>query len=166
MILAERMKIVNGFVPQSANGGLTADYVSMKNYNHATIIITCGAMPATCNITVNRATAVAATGATTYSFDRYWINANVNGYHDEDATSTDTLTSTTGASGTIATGATANQMIIIEIDAEQIRSGGTTAYDCIAAVVSDPSAADYMSCVYIMSGARYAQDTPPTAITD
>lgn len=166
MLLRERNKIVCGFVPQDVNGGITADYVSLKNYNHAAAIILAGSIAATCNITINKATAVAGTGATSYSFDAYGVNANVNAYNGEDATSTDTLTNTTGAAGTIATGATSNQMWVIETDAIDLHSGGTTDYDCMAVVISDPGNTNYMSCVYILSECRYAQATPPTAITD
>ncbi|MFW9873330.1 MAG: hypothetical protein ACFFG0_09525 [Candidatus Thorarchaeota archaeon] len=164
MRFRESNKIVSGIVPVDINGGQTADYVCFKNYNHVTIIVTCGSIAGTCNLTVYKATDASALGATAFSFDAYAKNANINGYNDEDSTSTDTLTEYTGASGTIATGATSNQMFVIEIDAQEIRTGSSTAYDWIALVVSDPSASNTICATYIMSEPRYADAAPPTAI--
>lgn len=167
MKLIEETKIINGWSPQDCDGGKTGDYVSLKLYNHITIIITCGSsIGQTANITINKATAVAGTNATAYSYDAYWRNTNCNAYHGEDSTATDTLTKSTGASGTVATSTTAYQMWVFEIDAADLgeQSAGVP-YDCVAAVVGDTNTC-YMSCIYILSQPRYAQATPPAAISD
>lgn len=150
----EGCKVITGFVPVDIQGGKTGTYVSLKNYNKCAIIVQMGAVAATCNITVNKATAVAPTGATSFAFDEYYY----------DTANTGALTRATGAAGTIATGTTANCTWIIDVDAEDL---GDT-YDCLAVIISDPagSSAVIMSAVYVLYEPRYAQSTPPSAIVD
>lgn len=158
MILAEQTKIVAGLMPVDANGGKTGDYVSLKNYNHCTVIVKAGVVGATCNLTINKATAVAPTGATTATVSYVWLNS--------DTTSTDALVKTAVTSNTVATGTDNSQMWVFEIDAASLGETSGTPYDCIAAVISDPSDTNYMDVTYILSEPRYAGATPPTAIAD
>lgn len=155
---SEGTKLVSAFDPIDINGGKTGDYVCLKGYQFCSVIVGLGVVAATFNITVNKATAVAGTSATSFSFDAYYLNA---------ATGTsDTFTRTTGASGTIATGATSNQLIRIDIDAVELRSGATTDYDCLAVVCSDPSGSAIVCAYYLLGNSRYMDAASPTAITD
>ena len=159
MKFVERNKIVNGIVPVSANGGKTGDYVSLKNYNHCTAIVTVGAVAATCHIHTNRATDVSATGATSVSLT-YYTNANINAWNAEDGTSTDTLTAVTTAANPV-TIAVANSQFIWDFDAIELGD-----YDCFSVAVSDPSGATLVGLTYILSEPRFSQATPPTGIVD
>ena len=63
-MLSEKVKIVNMGPPVDVNGsGLDGDYVSLKNYKWATIVIQLGVTGAAGKITVEEAKAVDGTGA-------------------------------------------------------------------------------------------------------
>lgn len=150
----ENVKYVTAFNSIDLNdGAVTGDYVSLKNYDHLTIVLDFGVIGAATTFTVNKATAVDGTGATAIGF-HYWKNA---------ATGTsDTLVEQTKASASgVATSTANNQMFVIEIDAAELG-----AYDCVNVNLTDPGAETLASGLYILSGGRFKQATPPTAITD
>ena len=152
MTLVENCKVVVAAQPVDINGsGMTGDYVSLKDYNHATIILQAGVVGATANITVNKATDVSGTDATTMTFNHWYETKTGSG---------DALPQGTAASS-VATGTTNNQLRVIEIDAAELGD-----YDCINVNISDPESSSFWSAVYVLSGARFKQATPPSAIVD
>lgn len=154
--------------PQDINAITAADgnYLSMKNYGHATIIVMIGACAATASMTIKVATSVSGGSATAWtSWDYVAVNANMSIYNAEDASDTTDYTMTAVSSYTKATGTTANQIWIVEFDSSDLPAG----YDCFTVNFTDPGAADIISAVAILSEPRYTGVggvNPPNSQTD
>lgn len=158
--LVDNAKIVWGAAPKNySSTAMTEKYVSLKNYNHCTIIIKTGAWAAgTAAVTINQATDVSATGAKALGFSTQFTNVS--------NTSTDTLVSTAVSSNTFNLN-TANTIYIIEVDAATLDV--TNSFDCISLEVASPGAnADLYDVTYILSQPRHASQvsTMPSAIAD
>lgn len=152
----QEQKFLSAADPKNYTGAAMSDkYVSLKNYKRLTILIQTGAWAGgTAAVTLKQATAVAGTAAKALSFATQ--------YNDE-ATS-GTLVATTVTSDTFNIG-TASKLYVIEVDAEKLDVAG--GFDCVTAAVASPGAnADLYSVSYILSGARYRESTPPTALLD
>ena len=152
----EKYKVVNGTPVATTNGGITCDYISVKNAHR--VIILAELLQAVSHATalgLNEATAVAGTSASavTATFP-IWKNADVS--------STDTLVRGTDAASVSATAGATNQELVIEVDPSKLTAG----YDCIAATLSDSSQATNFATVTYFIETRYPQATPPAAITD
>lgn len=154
MRLVEQAKLIWAGEPKNYTGAaMTAKYVSLKGYNHITIMIQTGAWAAgTAAVTVNEATSIAAGGVQALTFTSYW--------HDE--TLSGTLVKATVASTFNLD--TALKLYVIEIDAASLSAG----YDCLTLAVASPGANnDFYGVTYILSEPRYAQATPvPSAVLD
>ncbi|MCK9504706.1 MAG: hypothetical protein M0Q95_11055 [Porticoccaceae bacterium] len=157
-LLVEKTKIVTGLAPITPSSS-TPDYVSLKNYTHLTAIITVdnGATVTGSAITLKQATAVAGTDEKALGIDRVWVN--------EDTAASDALTKTDVESDTFTTDETDNKnlMYVIEVDAAELDIDG--GFDCVRVGTGNASNT-VLSVVYILSGARYAQATPPSAIVN
>jgi len=156
--LPEQTKIVDATAgPVTTNGGVTADYVSVKNAGRLYIVcnLTQAVGHATA-LTPKRAQAVAGTGVTGLGTAvRIWSN--------EDTATSDTLVAQTAATSyTVGTGVKKMQ-VIFEIDLHAL---GNT-YDVVGLAVADSSQATNFVCAnYFLTDIRYQQATPPAAITD
>lgn len=154
--LPEQFKIMQGAPPTTTNGAVTGDYVSLKNAHRVWVIfeLTQAVGHATvCSLM--RATAVAPTGATA-------VTESVKIWENEDTGSTDTLVRQTDATSVTLGADIKNKQVIMEI----VPQGLTATFDCIAGVTSASSqSSNFVSMTYILE-TRYAQATPPTAITD
>ena len=140
---------------------LTADgdFVSMKNYQKLSIIITIdnGTTVTGTAITLDQATDVAATGVKALAFSEMWANTDV--------AASDTLVKTTVTSNTFTTSTTnaKNLQYIIEIDATDLDLDND--FDCVR--IGCASAANSVGCVtYYLHGARYSPTLATSAITD
>ena len=155
-LLVENMKIIRAADPKDYTGAAFAGYwVSMKNYSHLTILITTGAWAAgTAAVTVEEATHIAGTANVALPFSWQW----------NDVAATGTLVKTAVTANTFNL-AVASKLYIIEIDATELTT--SLHKDCVTVKVATPGVNADLYCIdYILSGARYAQDTPPTAILD
>ena len=152
----QKYKVVTGTPVATTNGGITCDYISVKNAHR--VIIIAELLQAASHATalgVNQATAVDATGAAAMSATfPIWKNANVS--------ASDTLVRGTDAATVSATVGTTNQLLVIEVNTDKLTDG----YDCIAATLSDSSQATNYATVTYLIETRYPQATPPAAITD
>lgn len=153
-MLSEKMKIVNIGPPMDVNGaGLDGDWISLKNYRFATIIIQLGVTGAACQLTLEEAKDVSGTDGQAMAFN----------YRVEDTAGGDTLGASTAATSSgVATTTNDNVFYVIELAAAELSKG----FDCLRPRLSDPSAATLASICAVLSGARFAQENPPTAITD
>lgn len=156
MNLFENFKIVQGLSPVTTNGGVTADYVSLKNAKKATIVVNLTqAVGDATTLTVNKATAVDGTGATAITVAQP-ILAN------EDVGASDTLVKQTDGVGYTVAADVKNKQVVIEIDPASLGEG----FDVITLVVGDSGqATNFVSVDYYLE-AKYAQATPPSAIVD
>ena len=166
MTFTERNKIVNAYPSKDATGATIAtDIISMKNYNHATFIISFG----TCHTD-----AATTTNLIAYKGEDVTTCATAFACHyraELDATA-DTLGALTTLSVTgIALGAggdedigTGGGFLVVEIDATDLAPTAANPYDTIKLGMVWDSYATQMSIVCVLSEARYAQASPPTAI--
>jgi len=158
--LPESFKIVDLTAgPVTTNGGVTGDYVSLKNVHKAWIVLQFTQAVAHATVVQPQvATAVAPTGATSITFaTRIWSN--------EATATTDTLVAQTAATSYSLTADVAKKMVVIEIDPSEVVAMGAT-YDVIGCTISNSAqATNFVSGVYVLQ-MRYQQATPPAAITD
>lgn len=132
----------------------TGDYVSMKGYRHLTVTINTGNVVATSAVTLKQATDVAATGEKALAFTEYFVKAG------QVANFTETTCSSTFDIST-----TNNSLYVIEIDSSELDVANS--FDCVRVNLATPGAnAVLVSCNYILSEPRIADDTMPSAITD
>jgi hypothetical protein len=157
-LLVEQAKIVAGLAPITPSSS-TPDYVSLKNYTHLTAIITVdnGSTVTGSAITLSQATAVAGTDEKALGFDYVWANTDIS--------ASDALTKTAVSNDTFTTGTADNKNMqyVIEVDAADLDVDN--GFDCVR-VGAGNAANTVLSIVYILSGARYAQAAPPSAIVD
>lgn len=154
--LPEQFKIVDATAgPVTTNGGVTCDYVSLKNVKYAWIVLqfTQAAGHATA-ITPKRATAVDGTGvANLGTAAEIWQNA--------DTAASDTLVKATSATSLTLANDVKKKLVIFGVDPAALG-----AYDVLGCAIADSSqATNFVSATYILE-TKYAQGTPPAAITD
>lgn len=156
--LIQNAKIVQALNPVSVSS-VTPDYVSLKNYQHVTAIIslTCSTGVAACAVTLKQATAVAGTNEKALGFSYVWKN--------EDVVTSDTLVKTAVTNNTFSTAADIKEKLyVIEVDSDALDVDG--GFDCFRVALAD-AAATVASVVYVLSQPRYIdQTTQKAAITD
>ena len=149
-------KILWANEPKNYTGAAaTTKYVSLKDYRHLCIQIITGAWAGgTAAVTLSQATAVAGTGAKALGFTKQF----------NDVTTSGTLVETAVVSDTFTIG-TANKLFVIEIDASQLDVAN--GFDCVGVAIASPGAnADFYGVLYTLSGSRYGDTTPPSALVD
>lgn len=156
--LIQNAKVVQALAP-TAVSSVTPDYVSLKNYQHVTAIIslTCATGVAACDVTLKQATAVAGTSEKALGFSYVWKN--------QDIATSDTLVKTAVTSNTFATPADIKEKLyVIEVDTDTLDVDN--GFDCFRVALAD-AAATTASVVYVLSQPRYIDQTSsPAAITD
>lgn len=151
--IPEQGHVVNIIPPVDINGAAkTSDYFSLKNYAHVDIILTLGVTGAASTVTVEESDDNTGNDTTAIAFD-YYAEATAAG-----DTLADRASATTAG---FATSTNDNVTYVISIDAEDLSDG----YPYLVLKMSDPSAGTLVSAVAVLSGARYAQENTPTAIT-
>lgn len=158
MRLLENAKIVVGAVPIDTTGAaVTGDYVSLKGYSHLTVIIMQGAWAGgTPAVTLKQASDVAGTGEKALGFTKYFAGT---------ALTDDLYAATTVSSDTYNLANAANGVNIIEVDASSLDVDN--GFDCVRVGIASPGAnADLIAVLYVLTGTRYPQSDPPTAIAD
>jgi len=137
------------------------NYISMKGYDHCTIVITTGAtVDDQTEVTINRALTVAGGSENEGGVDPeyMWTNAA--------DVALSALTKTAVSDGTFSVD-TANAMYVIEIPADTIQGSSATAYDCIQLALDAPGATNNIySAIYILWKGRYKSDVPIEPLTD
>lgn len=149
IVLAEQGKVVAGLAPVDIGGAAkTSDYFTLENYSHASIIVYCGAITNAATITVEESDDNSGSDTTAIAFKYYQITAG--------ATGDRTAATTSGFS----TGTTDGSMFVLEIDAAELTDG----YPFLV-VKATNAAANLITVVSVLSGARYAQAAPPNALS-
>jgi len=168
MIFSERNKIVNVYPAIDATGATVAtDIVSMKNYDHATFIITFGVVNASSATTTNL---IAYKGENVTTANTAFA-AN---YRAEVTSGGDTLEAVTALATTgvsLGTGNTLdvtgdNAIVVVEIDAEDLAPTAANPYDTVRLGMVWNANSILMSIICVLSKPRYADAAGPTAITD
>ena len=160
MALPEHFKIVDATAgPVTTNGGVTSDYVSLKNVHKAWIVLQfTQAVGHATVVQPQVATAVAPTGAASITFSANW-------WENEDTATSDTLVAQTAATSMTVSSDIKKKQVIVEIDPAACVAQGST-YDVIGFTVSDSSQATNFVAGQFFLWSRYQQATPPVAITD
>lgn len=149
-VLAEMGKPVVGVAPVDIGGvAKVSDYFSMENYQHASIIVACGAITNAATITVEESDDNSGSDTTAIAFAYHAISS---------AGVTGARTAAT-ASG-FSTGTDNNLIWVIEIEADELSDG----YPFLVVKATD-AAANLIAIIPILSGARYAQAAPPAALS-
>jgi len=168
MIFSERNKIVNVNPAIDANAAtIASDIVSMKNYDHATFIITFGVVNASSATTTNL---IASKGEDVTTC----ATAFACKYRAEVTSGGDTLEAivtlpTTGVS--LGTGNTLdvtgdNAIVVVEIDADDLAPTAANPYDTVKVGMVWNAQSVLMSIICVLSKPRFADAAGPTAITD
>lgn len=158
--LPERFKIVDASAgPVTTNGGVTCDYVSLKNVHRAWIVASfTQAVGHATGIDPQQATAVAGTGAKA-------LTNNCPIWENEDTATSDTLVAQTAAKTINVTNDVKKKQVIFEIDPAK-HFDLANGFDVLGCTVDDSSqATNFVSVIYVLE-TRYPSATPPAAITD
>jgi hypothetical protein len=156
--LPQQFKIVDATAgPVTTNGGVTCDYVSLKNAVKAWLVLQfTQAVGHATVVQPQTATAVAGTAAASITHAaRGWINA--------DTATSDALVAQTAATSFTLAATIKKHMVVVEIDPVQWGAVGTDVAGC---TISDSSqVTNFVSGVWILQ-TKHGGATPPTAITD
>ncbi len=161
---ATKHKIVNALPPVDCNGGKTTDVISLKNYDTCTFIVQFGVVNDSATpglLTIKKCTAVDATGAAAMAFT-YRVEATAAG----DTLDAAAAATSTGIDLDSVLSTTDSVFVVIEVKADELTDGTTTAYDCLRLDIAYSAHSAIASCVAILSDGSYLSDTLPTAITD
>jgi hypothetical protein len=155
--IPENAKIVSLLAPAADAAGRTGAYVSMKGYSRAFLVayINQGAAN-TVALTPNQATAVAGTGAKAISATQIWA--------DLDTATSDALVRQTDAASYTTDAGVKIKMVIFQIDDAALDVNG--GFDCLNLSTGASAAGNITSAFAILTGARFQQVTPPTAVLD
>jgi len=166
--ITENAKLVSVLHPIDRTGAaLTTEWISMKNAQKATFILDQGVLTSTSAFAVTLQVADDASGthsatvgaSTDLGLDHYYTNSG------------DTYTKTTVSSSTFnVANTTDNTIYIVEAEAAGMGTFTSTSVtydaDYVRISAATPGAhACLTSCVCLLTGLRYQQDTPPSAIT-
>lgn len=152
MVLAQEAHIINILSPQDVSAGVSSDVFSLKNYSHATIIVTAGSTNADAgNVTIEECDDFVPTTDTAITFD----------YYKEETAGGDTLSGKQSATTAgIDVSGNDNITYVIEIDASQLSDGFPNLYLKWSAC----GGATLGSAIAILTGPRYGGDQNATAI--
>ncbi len=153
IMVAEECKVVHALPAVDIGGSAKAsDIFALKNYTHATILVSVGAIGNDATMTVEASEDASGTGADAIAFN----------YHKVTAANGDTLgarTAATASGVTIAAASDDNKHLVIEIDARDLPA------DHPWLCVKFTNAAAALICVFaVLSGARYQGLGSPSAI--
>lgn len=160
MRLVDKVKFVTACPPAALTSAAgDGDYISMKHFDHLTIVILVDNATSVTGgaVTLKQASDVAGTGEKALSFDTVFANI--------DTGASDTLVETAVASDTFttSTGANKNLMYVIEVEATDLDTDNS--FDCIRIDVASMANA-VGSVAYIAHAPAYNPAIAVSAITD
>jgi len=161
MKLVESAQIVAGFVPLDLQTQRDGDYVSLRDFNHLTIVFfkgtgTDGDDPI---VTLQQAQDTAGTGVKALNFTEIWRKQAA------DVQTVGQFTKTTQSAANTYTNTDGHQQAIwvLEIDADMLDVDG--GFDCVRLTLNDTGGNAQLGCVlYILTEPRFADATPPSAL--
>ena len=156
--LPENAKLVNLLAPAADAAGRAGAYVSLKNYTRAVLVAHIHqGNAATILLTPQQATAVAGTGAKAIQASPIWANLDT-------ATSDALVRVTTDAVNYTTDAALKFKLVVFQIDADSLDVDN--GFDCVNLATGASNAANITAAWALLTGARYQQVTPPTAVVD
>jgi hypothetical protein len=170
--LPEQCKLVSVMRPIDKTGAaFTTEWISMKNAQKATFIIDLGVMTSTSSQAVTLKVADDASGTHSRAITHASAANSLTLDHYYKTSSGDTLAKTSVSSSTFnLTKSSDAKFVIIEVNAAQmgtfVHSSTTYNADYVALSVATPGTHACLAAVTcLLTGLRYQQDAPPTAIT-
>lgn len=155
--LPQNCKIVQLLNPQTTNGALTSQVISLKNVHKATIVLNfTQAVGHATTPTLNQATNIAAGTNKAGPASMIWAN--------EDTAASDTLVAKTAAASYAVAADVKNKVVVFEVDpsALDIANG----YDCIyLSEATSGQATNFVSATAYLQE-RYPGNPPPSSIID
>jgi len=167
----EESKIVNVYSPADFSGGaMTTEWIGMKGASKATFFLSLGVLNASADsmaVTLNVGNDASGTKSATAAAS---MDLTLPYYWKGGANPSDTFTKTTVSSSTWTIASTDDgRILIVEVDASKMGqfSSSSVSYDAdyVRLAVATPGASALISCMCILTGLRYKEDSPPTAIT-
>lgn len=157
--LVENLAVIVAAVPIDTTGAAVAgDWVNLKNYRRAAILIAKGAWAGgTPAVTLNQATSAAGAGSKALAFTWQYKGT---------ALTADQLSKNAVTSNTFNLAATANEYHVIEIHCQDLDQAN--GFNYFQAAVASPGAnADLIAMIYILGDPNWAAlpSTRPSAIT-
>jgi len=152
LVIAEQAHVVQLFAPVDVTGGITAQRFSMKNYQHASILVQIGVSAAAPTaIVLKQCQDSSGTGATAIPFSAY--------KQETAGASHDVLGARTAVtSAGIAPSANDGIFYVIELDANELADG----YPWVELSITNGTNSVIASASAILTGARYAETQSPT----
>jgi hypothetical protein len=161
MKLVENAQIAAGFVPLDLQTQRDGDWVSMKDFNHLTVVFYKGVGTAgdNCIVTLQQATDNAGAGAKALTFTEIWRKQAA------DVQTVGQFTKTTQAAANTFTNTNAADQAIwaLEIDADMLDVDGGFKY--VRLTLNDTGVNPQLGCViYVLTEPRSAEATPPSVL--
>jgi hypothetical protein len=156
--IAEECHVVPVIYPQDGNTGVTGDVFSMREYSHASIIFTIGTSAVAMTKLLVKECASKAGGGTLIAYDSY-SGTTTGAAANADVLSERVTAATTTTAG-VSLAETDNIFYVIEIDAAQLTAG----YEWIEVSFTADAGVNYVSCIAILSGSRYAGPASRTVL--
>jgi len=155
--LAQATKIVQMFNPQTTNGSLTSQVISLKNAHKVAIVFNfTQAVGHATTPTLLQATTIAAGTNKAGPSSMIWAN--------EDTATSDLLVAKTAAASYAVTNDVKNKIVVFEVDPNSLDVNG--GYDCIYFTIATSSQATNFVSATAYLFERYPGNQPPTAILD
>ena len=151
-VIGEAGHVVNILPPIDLNGGVVnSDVFSMRNYNHASIIISQGVIAGASTVTLEECDDFVPTNTTAIAFAAY----------KEETADGDTLGPRVAvpATGLVMT-TNNNTFYVIEVDGQELSDGRPA----LRLVFSDPAAGAIVGAVAVLSRARFGEVESQTEI--
>jgi hypothetical protein len=162
--------IVKGWLFADINGGISSDIVSLKNWSHAAIVLDFANTTAggDADFTILACDDVAASH--TVAINNFTMRSSVATTADDTFAAAVTITDSKidyVAGGEIIPDTCDNSIVVIDIDASQVKAAGTSYnYDCLQVTFGNPGQGCPCGCKFILSGPRHATASMPSAIVD
>jgi hypothetical protein len=154
MLFPDNAKFVEAF-PTQHGGAITGDWVSLKGYERACLVIllTTGADDTETTITIDKATSVTAGDESTgITITNFWTLYNM----VSAAPATHAMTKGTAAASIVTvTDQSTTHRIVIDIDAAELPTS-TYDFDCLQCTTAGSNAAHFISGLWILYNPRYA----------
>ena len=169
MKLLDDHHVVSGWAPVDVNGGLSSDYVSLKNYNRVTVLLSFGLITvgSDADIVLTASDDVAATHTVALNNYKYRKSPGTTASDTFAAEATIADSKIDLVAGGEITCDDDGCIVAIELTGADLKAAGTSyVYDCIKVAIGNPGQPVLCSCLFILSDARYAADTLPSAIID
>lgn len=168
---AEESNVVNVYAPADFSGGaMTTEWVAAKAGTKLTWFLSLGVLHSSADsmaVTLNVANDASGTKSATAAAS---MDLTLPYYYKGGALPSDTFTKTTVSSSTWTIASTDDgRIIMVEVNASEMGqfSSSSVSYDAdyVRLAVATPGASALISCMCIVTGLRYKEDSPPTAIT-